>query len=377
MVLSYRRILVTGAEGFIGKNLCFRLGEIPGVEILKFTRGDDVETLRSLIAESDAVVHLAGENRPTNPDAFMEINHGLTANLCDAIREEVNSTGRKVPIVFASSSQSTLDNPYGRSKLAGEQVLENLADEADVSVSVFRLPGVFGKWSKPNYNSVVATFCHNIARAIPIHISEPDKAISLVYIDDVVDALLSAVENPVRGYSVVKVVPEYTITLRGLADAIRGFELDRSNLQIASVGSGLDRALYATYISYLPSDRFSYDIRQHADARGNFVEVLKTNRCGQFSFFTAAPGVTRGGHYHHSKVEKFVVIRGEALFKFRHIVTDERFEMRTSGGKPRVVETIPGWAHDVTNVGKEDLIVMLWANEIFDHDRPDTISSRV
>lgn len=377
MALSGQRILVTGAEGFIGKNLCVRLGEYPGVEVLKLKRGDDIATLKSLTAKADVVYHLAGENRPEDPNAYMETNHGLTAALCGAVRDELVFSGRRIPIVFASSSQSILDNPYGRSKRAGEEALESLANEVDIPVTVFRLPGVFGKWSKPNYNSVVATFCYNIARGQPIHIAAPERCISLVYIDDVVEAFVQAVENSFQGYSISSVASEHTITLGNLADLIKGFAEDRSALRIANVGGGLERALYATYISYLPLDSFSYDIPQHADGRGTFVEVLKTATCGQFSFLTAGSGVTRGGHYHHSKVEKFVVIQGDAHFKFRHIVTDERFEVRASGEKPQVVETIPGWAHDITNVGKEDLIVMVWANEVFDHERPDTIASKV
>lgn len=372
-----RRILVTGAKGFIGKTLCIRLAECPDTTVISFTRDSDVTTLRDIIANVDAVIHLAGENRPSDDSAFMAVNHGLTATICDAILHENTTNGRKVPIVLASSTQASSDNAYGKSKRAAEHAVKALADATGIPATIFRLPGVFGKWCKPNYNSVVATFCHNIARGLPVQINNPDTSLTLVYVDDVVTELLAAIDTTTAGYATANVAPEYTITLGDLARQINTYEAGRDLLNIGRVGTGLQRALYATYVSYLPSDRFVYDIPQHADDRGVFVEVLKTADSGQFSFFSAAPGITRGGHYHHTKTEKFMVIRGDALFRFRHIVTDERVEIRTSGVKSQIVETIPGWSHDITNVGNEELLVMLWANEVFDRDLPDTIYSKV
>lgn len=372
-----RNVLVTGANGFIGKNLRVRLGELPGFQVLVFVRGDDVGQLPGLLAQADAVIHLAGENRPQDESAFALVNTGLTVALCDAIAAQVSKHGRTVPLLLASSTQAERDNPYGRSKLAAEQAVQALAQATGNPVTVFRLPGVFGKWCKPSYNSVVATFCHNLARGLPIQINDPSASLKLVYVDDVVSALVAALESPTMGWSRAVVQPEYAVSLGELAAQIRAFDNCRTTLQTDRVGTGLVRALYATYVSYLPIERFAYEVPQYADPRGVFVEMLKTPDCGQFSYFTAHPGVTRGGHYHHTKTEKFLVIKGEALFRFRHLLSHELVELRTSGTKPQVVDTIPGWAHDITNVGTDEMVVMLWANENFDRQRPDTVPSKV
>jgi len=377
MSLSNRRILVTGANGFIGQNLVVQLAELEGVSVLTFVRGDDVGTLPQLLSQVDAVVHLAGENRPADPAAFSEVNAGLTEILCDVIRNEHAASGRRIAFLFASSTQAEQDNPYGRSKLAAEQAVEQLATDIGNDVGVFRLPGVFGKWCKPNYNSVVATFCHNLARGLAIEIHDPNAVLRLVYIDDVVSTFIQALEKAEAGFSFERVEPEYSLTLGQLADQIRAFDACRTSLMSERVGTGLVRALYATYVSCLPSEKFSYKVPVHGDARGVFVEMLKTKDSGQFSFFTAHPGVTRGAHYHHSKTEKFLVIKGEARFGFRHMVTGEFHELYTSGDVSQIVETVPGWTHDVTNVGDEELICMLWANEIFDREMPDTFACPV
>jgi UDP-2-acetamido-2,6-beta-L-arabino-hexul-4-ose reductase len=377
MTLSNRRILVTGANGFIGKNLVVRLNELANITVSTFVRGDDVASLPQLVAQADAVVHLAGENRPSDEAAFSQVNTGLTSALCDAIQQEYAVTGRYVPLLLASSTQAERDSPYGRSKLAAEQTVHALAQTTGNPCVVFRLPGVFGKWCKPNYNSVVATFCHNLARDLPIQINDPDASVKLVYVDDVVNTLLNVLEAPRPGYIQAPVAPDYTITLGELAAQIRAFADCRTTLMSERVGTGLVRALYATYVSYLPNEKFSYAVQQHADPRGVFVEMLKTPDSGQFSYFTAHPGITRGGHYHHTKTEKFLVIKGDALFRVRHLLTDELVELRTSGTIPQVVDTIPGWSHDITNVGDDEMVVMLWANENFDRQKPDTVASKV
>jgi len=297
--------------------------------------------------------------------------------LCDAIRQEYKATGRQVPFVLASSTQAEIDNPYGRSKFAAEQDVQALSNDTGNPCVVFRFPGVFGKWCKPNYNSVVATFCHNFARDLPIHINNSDALVRLVYIDDVVDALLTTLDASSPGFTQAVVKPEYIIKLGELADQIRAFAYCRTTLMSERVGEGFVRALYATYVSYLPSEKFSYGVPQHADTRGIFVEMLKTSDSGQFSYFTAHSGVTRGGHYHHTKTEKFLVIKGAALFRFRHLLTGDLVELRTSGAVPQVVDTIPGWSHEITNVGDDEMIVMLWANENFDRQKPDTIARKV
>lgn len=367
------KILVTGANGFIGKTLLVRLAEEQDFEVDGFTRADDLAALPGKVAAADAIIHLAGENRPADPAAFMAVNGDLTSALCDAVR----AAGRPVPLIFTSSIQSLLDNPYGTSKRAGEDAVARLAGESGQSCTIFRLPNVFGKWCRPNYNSAVATFCHNIARGEPIRVDDPAAPLSLAYVDDVVNALLATLRDPQSGLHWGEVDPVYATTVGEVADLIRSFRASRSTLITQRVGTGLVRALYSTYVSYLPTEDFAYPVPVHGDARGVFVEMLKTSDSGQFSFFTAHPGITRGGHYHHSKTEKFLVIRGRARFGFRHILTDEFFALETSGDEPRIVETVPGWSHDITNIGDDEMVVMLWANEIFDRDRPDTIARSV
>jgi UDP-2-acetamido-2,6-beta-L-arabino-hexul-4-ose reductase len=340
-------------------------------------RGDDPAKLPLLMANVDAILHLAGENRPADEMAFARVNTELTSELCNAIRNEFNISGRHIPFVLASSIQAERDNPYGRSKLAAEQEVLALAQTTGNPCVVFRLPGVFGKWCRPNYNSVVATFCHNLARNLPIQVNDPSTPVRLVYVDDVTSALLAALDEPRIGCEQATVEPEYNISIGELAEQIRAFGSCRTSLISERVGTGLTRALYATYVSYLPDEKFSYEVPQYEDSRGVFVEMLKTADSGQFSYFTAHPGITRGGHYHHTKTEKFLVIKGEALFRFRHLLTDELIELRTSGAKPQVVDTIPGWSHDITNIGCDEMIVMLWANENFDRNNPDTVASRV
>lgn len=367
------RVLVTGSRGFVGKNLVVRLGELPGFQVLRFDRTDALATLPGLVAEADAVVHLAGENRPKDVADFALVNTDLTRALCTA----VSATGRKIPLILASSIQAELDNPYGQSKRAAELAVEQLASESANPAMIYRLPGVFGKWCKPNYNSVVATFCHNSANDLPIQINDPTTQLRLVYVDDVVSEFIRSLENMAKGAGRGEVSPEYTISLGELAAQIGAFKNCRSNLVTERVGTGLTRALYSTYVSYLPPAKFAYDLPRYGDERGAFVEMLKTPDCGQFSFFTAHPGVIRGGHYHHTKTEKFLVIKGTARFGFRHVVTDETYEIFTSGETPQVVETVPGWTHDITNVGQDEMVVMLWANEIFDRAHPDTIACKV
>jgi UDP-2-acetamido-2,6-beta-L-arabino-hexul-4-ose reductase len=366
------KVLVTGANGFIGKNLVLRLREKSGTEVLTYVRGQDDSALRDALGQCDAVVHLAGENRPADLQAFADVNTGLTERVCNGLR----ALGKPIPLILASSAQAELDNPYGRSKLGAEQVVQALTNNHGNPVAIYRLPGVFGKWCKPNYNSVVATFCFNVARDLPIQINDPDASLRLVYVDDVVNAFLTALESLSPDFKQATVEPNYTITLGNLGAQIRAFADCRTNLMSERVGTGLVRALYATYLSYLPIEKFSYVVQQHSDSRGMFVEMLKTPDCGQFSYFTAYPGNTRGGHYHHTKTEKFLVIKGEALFRFRHLFTDELVELRTSGTSPQVVDTIPGWSHDITNVGDDEMVVMLWANEVFNRLSPDTYSFR-
>jgi UDP-2-acetamido-2,6-beta-L-arabino-hexul-4-ose reductase len=370
------KVLITGSNGFIGKNLQLHLAERKDVEVVRFTREHSIADLAEVVLGVDFVFHLAGINRPQDPLEFTTGNADLTKVLCTALAV---GGRKKVPVVYTSSTQAANDNLYGLSKRAAEQALFALQRDHGNPVHVFRLPNVFGKWCRPNYNSAVATFCHNIARELPIQINDPATPVTLVYVDAVIERFVQLMDGAdsaeVDRFSTV--APQYTITVGELARLIQTFKESRNTLVTERVGTGLVRALYATYVSYLPVDAFTYTVPQYGDPRGVFVEMLKTPDCGQFSFFTARPGITRGGHYHHTKTEKFLVIKGHARFKFRHMQTGELHELVTSGDKAEIVETVPGWTHDITNIGSEEMIVMLWANEIFDRQRPDTFTCPV
>jgi UDP-2-acetamido-2,6-beta-L-arabino-hexul-4-ose reductase len=369
------KVLITGADGFVGKNLQLHLAERKDVQVFCFTRSHSVSLLPDLLQRVDFVFHLAGVNRPQDPAEFASGNAGLTQALCSALAARVESGGRSMPVLFASSTQAAQPNPYGQSKRAAEDTLFALAASHGVPTHVFRLPNVFGKWCNPNYNSVVATFCHNIARGLPIQVNDPAATVTLVYVDDVIERfvqLMDGADAVVGPDGFAAVAPQYTTTVGELARQIQAFKDSRSTLMTDRVGTGLVRALYATYVSYMPLESFTYTVPQHGDPRGVFVEMLKTPDCGQFSFFIAHPGITRGGHYHHSKTEKFLVIKGQARFKFRHMQTSQEHELVTSGDKAEIVETVPGWTHDITNIGADEMVVMLWANEVFDRARPDT-----
>jgi len=371
------KVLITGANGFVGKNLQLHLAERKDVEVVCFTREHSVAQLPALLQGVDFVFHLAGINRPQDPAEFATGNADLTQALCEAVAEMATASGKKVPVVYTSSTQAARDNPYGQSKRAAEDALFALQRDHSVPVHVFRLPNVFGKWCKPNYNSAVATFCNNIARDLSIQINDPAAPVTLVYVDDVIERfvqLMDGADAAVDAQGFATVTPQYSSTVGELAGLIQTFKDSRQTLMSERVGTGLVRALYSTYVSYLPVEAFTYTVPMYGDPRGVFAEMLKTPDCGQFSYFTAHPGITRGGHYHHSKTEKFLVIKGQARFKFRHMQTGESHELVTSGAKAEIVETVPGWTHDITNIGSDEMIVMLWANEVFDRQRPDTFA---
>jgi UDP-2-acetamido-2,6-beta-L-arabino-hexul-4-ose reductase len=374
------KVLITGANGFVGKNLQLHLAERKVVQVVCFTRGNDVAELATMLHGVDFVFHLAGVNRPQDPTEFVAGNVDLTRALCQAVGAVAETTGKKIPIVYTSSTQADRDNAYGRSKLGAENALFELQTENAVPVHVFRLPNVFGKWCKPNYNSAVATFCHNIARGLPIQVNDPNAPVTLVYVDDVIERfvqLMDGADAAAGSDGFASVTPQYTTTVGELARQIQAFKDSRISLTTERVGTGVVRALYATYVSYLPPELFTYTVPQYGDPRGVFAEMLKTPDCGQFSYFTAHPGITRGGHYHHSKTEKFLVIKGQARFKFRNMQTGETHELLTSGDKAEVVETVPGWTHDITNIGTDEMVVLLWANEVFDREKPDTFACTV
>ncbi|WP_310388439.1 UDP-2-acetamido-2,6-beta-L-arabino-hexul-4-ose reductase [Roseateles sp.] len=367
------RIAITGARGFIGSNLQVRLQELGFTDRVLVPHDIQPEGLRALLDGVDFVFHLAGVNRPKETSEFEQGNHSFTRMLCEVMA----GLERKPRVAYTSSTQALHDNPYGLSKRQAEDALLAYGQSHGVAVHLFRLTNVFGKWSRPNYNSAVATFCHNIARGQPISINDPNAALRLVYIDDVLTqfcALLADADTP-SGHC--HAGPEYETTVGELGAQIQAFRDSRDTMISERVGTGLTRALYSTYVSFLPVESFDYQVARHEDPRGVFVEMLKTPDCGQFSYFTAHPGITRGEHYHHSKTEKFLVIKGKAHFGFRHIVNNETHEIVTQGGEGRIVETVPGWTHNITNIGDDEMIVMLWANEIFDRQQPDTVAQKV
>lgn len=366
-----KKVLVTGANGFLAKNLIVHLERINSFEVLKHYKEDSINLLSSKANQADFVFHLAGVNRPENIADFKCVNVGLTETLCQSLI----TSGKSTPIFFSSSTQAGNDNEYGLSKCLAEKVIDNYSAETGSKSYIYRLPNLFGKWCKPNYNSVVATFCHNITRDIDIVINDKESILSLLYIDDVVEICLNLLSD--RPKDIVNNNLDllvHNITLGELAAKLYKYKNGRESLLTEKVGSGFERKLYSTYISYLPVEKFNYYLPVHKDTRGSFVEMLKTRDSGQFSFFTAPAGVTRGGHYHHTKTEKFLVLKGNAKFRFKNIITNEYYELCVDANVSQVVETIPGWSHDITNIGQDELIVMLWANEVFDKNNPDTFS---
>lgn len=368
-------ILVTGANGFIGKNLQIFLAEEGFTDITCFDQDHSYADLADMVAKTEFVFHLAGVNRPKDEIEFSQGNTDLTQRLVSLL----SATERHIPLVLTSSIQADRDNAYGKSKAAAEQVAFDYMQQTGSPAYVYRLANVFGKWCRPNYNSAVATFCHNTVHDLPITIHDANAPLALVYIDDVcasfIDLLSGEQPSDYQQGGYKDVEPVYHTTVGAVADALQKFKQSRINLITEEVGTGLIRALYSTYLSYFSPSDFAYSVPGYTDARGTFVEMLKTPSAGQFSFFTAYPGVTRGGHYHHSKNEKFLVIKGRASYRFKQIITGEEYTITVDACEHKIIETVPGWAHDITNIGDEELIVMLWANEIFDRSRPDTIAN--
>lgn len=367
------RIAITGASGFIGRNLRVRLGEAGFSNIVCIGHDQSDVDIGEALAGVELVYHLAGVNRPITPDEFVAGNVDFTRRVCDALAQMAPGAD----IVFASSTQAALDNDYGTSKRGAEDALVAHGKATGATVTILRLTNVFGKWSRPNYNSAVATFCHNIARGLPISITNPDAPLNLLYVDDLIEHLIGFTDPQKRTNGISDCGPVYASTVGEVAAIIESFRECRTSLVTAPVGVGLTRALYSTYVASFEPEDFVYDIPMHGDARGVFSEMLKTPDCGQFSYFTAHPGITRGEHYHHSKTEKFLILKGKAEFGFRHIDTGQTHVIVTCGEKAQIVETVPGWTHNITNIGDEEMIVMLWANEIFDRERPDTIPMKV
>lgn len=361
------KILITGSNGFIAKNLIAHLKRDESIELYLYSKKDSFTILEAYLKEVDFIFHLAGVNRPESVDEFYQGNSKLTEKIVSILQKENKNT----PIIFSSSIQAEQDNDYGKSKLEAEKVLEFYSKESGANVSIFRLPNVFGKWSKPNYNSVVSTWCYNITHNLEIEVSSREVQLNLVYVDDVIASFIKVLKNENRElYCTIERI--YKKSLGEIEELLYMFKANRETLLIPNVASGFERALYSTYLSYLPIDDFSYSLKGHEDNRGTFYEIVKTLDSGQFSLSTTAVGITRGSHYHHSKNEKFLVVKGEALIEFRHIVTDEKIAYKVSDKKMEIVEMIPGYTHNIKNIGQEEMVLFLWANENYDDANPDT-----
>ncbi|MDO4546550.1 MAG: NAD-dependent epimerase/dehydratase family protein [Clostridia bacterium] len=359
------RIMVTGANGFIGRNFINTVGQSrKDIEILPYDIDSPVGTLDEYAANCDFAVHLAGVNRPKEQGEFKKGNAGFTGELVNALEKAANPC----PILMTSSIQAQLDNPYGTSKLEAENVLREHEKKTGAKVYIYRLPNVFGKFCRPNYNSAVATFCHNIAHDLPITVTDPKIELRLIYIDDVVRLILDAVS----GVPADEPRPVYRATLGHITELIYSFKNSRSTLVVPDMADEFTRKLYATYLSYLDENDFSYDLTVHADHRGSFTEFIKTEGSGQFSVNVSRPGAVKGNHYHDTKNEKFLVVAGEAIIRFRKVGSDKVIEYRVKGCDMRVIDIPTGYTHNIENVGQDDLITIMWASERFDPDRPDT-----
>lgn len=363
------KVLVTGSKGFIGKNLIAELRNRNYTDIFGYDQDTDPSLLGDYCKEADFVFHLAGVNRPKRQSEFMEGNFGFTSTLLDTLKKYKNTC----PVMISSSIQAELDNPYGQSKKAGEDLLFSYGKETGAKILVYRFPNVFGKWCQPNYNSAVATFCHNIAHDLPITVNDPSVVMNLVYIDDVLAELINALEgkeNRRGDFCEVPVI--HTITLGEIVDLIYSFKKSREERSIPDMSDAFTKKLYSTYLSYLPEAQFSYELKMNVEQRGSFTEFIKTLDRGQVSVNISKPGTTKGNHWHHTKNEKFLVVSGTGVIRFRRIDSDEVIEYFVSEEKMEVVDIPPGYTHNIENLGNTDLVTIMWANEPFDPEKPDT-----
>lgn len=370
-----KKVLVTGAKGFIGKNLVLELKNRKTFEIFECDVDTTEDQLAQFAKECEFVFHLAGVNRPQRTEEFMEGNYGFTTKLLEILQKN----GNRSPILMSSSIQAKLDNEYGKSKKAGEDYILDYGSNNSIATYVFRLPNVYGKWCRPNYNSAIATFCNNIARGLEIKVNDRSTLLTVVYIDDVVNAFIDATDGIVArdddGYCKVSI--EDKITLGEIVDTLYSFKDSRKTLSVANMNRGVIKKLYSTYLSYLPEDEFAYDLKMNADARGSFTEFLRTDGQGQVSINISKPHIVKGNHWHHTKNEKFLVVKGTGVIRFRKIGTDKVIEYPVSGDKLQVVDIPCGYTHNIENVGDDDMVTVMWANEPFDKDHPDTFYEEV
>jgi len=365
-----KRILVTGANGFIGKNLIAHLRTNSDYEVLTATRETNWESLTSMLDSCDRVVHLAGSNRPSDVNDFEKINHQLLAKMIDYM-----TLKSPKPIFLASSTQVELENLYGQSKKLAEEKLEKYGKSCNVDNLSLRLPNVFGKWSRPNYNSVVATFCHQTILKQPLQISDENYELSLLYIDDLIRIIMQWLDEKDTITAIEDLA--HSCTLGDLAKNISRFAEIRGTENLPEVHNDLIRKLYSTYVSFLPAEDFVLEMEGHIDRRGSFFEFARFGKRGQVSFFTAEVGQTRGEHFHHTKVERFVVLSGKAKFSYRNLVTQEHAEFLIQDTKQEIIESIPGWVHKIENIGDIVLVILVWSNELFDENNSDTYPEKV
>lgn len=378
-------ILITGAQGFVGKNLVAALKNIRDgkdrtskltvdLNIMEYDIDSKPEQLDSFCEKTDFVFNLAGVNRPQDQSEFMQGNFGFASVLLDTLKKYKNTC----PVMLSSSTQAALDNPYGQSKKAGEELFFDYSRKTGAKVMVYRFPNVFGKWCRPNYNSVVATFCNNIAHGLPITVNDPSVKMTLVYIDDVISELINAVtgnENKVGIYC--KVAVEYEVLLGEIAKSLYSFKESRKNLNVPDMADGFTKKLYAAYLSYLPDDAFSYPLMMNTDHRGSFTEIIRTADRGQFSVNISKPGIVRGNHWHNTKNEKFLVVYGNGVIRFRKVNEQTVYEYYVSGEKLEVVDVPVGYTHNIKNLGETDMVIFMWSSECFDPEHPDTYFEEV
>ena len=383
-------VLITGAGGVVGRNLVATLQSRGYTDLMLFEKEDSLKTMTEYCRRAAFVVHLAGIFHHTATSEFYTGNAGLTDTMLSLLEE----AGSQAPVLVTSSIQAELDNDYGKSKLQAEQAIFTHGQHTGAPVFIFRMEGVFGKWCRPNYNSVVATFCHNVAHGLPIQVRDPAYSLPLVYIDDVVACILDAMEKgeAVRDDAgICRIHPVRTVTLGQLAETIQGFAKARGGKAAEALGTdglptlavpdladgSFEKKLYSTYLSYLPADEFAYDLNMHCDNRGSFTEFLRTPERGQVSVNISKPGIVKGNHWHHTKNEKFLVVKGEGIIRFRQIFSDEVIEYRVSGEKLQVVDIPCGYTHNIENVGEGEMVTVMWANEAFDPEHPDTFAMQV
>ena len=381
------KILVTGAKGFIGRNLVSQLHNIQlgkvenaslsvGLTIFEYDVDSDPVELELYCKDADFVFNLAGVNRPKDPTEFMQGNFGFTSVLLDTLKKYHNTC----PVLLSSSIQAILDNPYGESKRAGEELLFDYSRETGANVLIYRFPNVFGKWCRPNYNSVIATFCHNIAHDLPIQVNDPNVLLSLVYVDDVVDELIAALTGNAHCEGDYYIVPTiHTVTLGKVVELLHSFKESRKTLDVPNVGDPFTKKLYSTYLSYLPQNQFCYPLKMNVDNRGSFTEIIRTSDRGQFSVNISKPNITKGNHWHHTKNEKFVVVSGRGVVRFRDMndPTSKVIEYLVSGENIEVIDIPTGYTHNIENLGDTDMVTFMWCNECFDSTHPDTFFEEV